>query len=135
MAAKRSNVFRGEWRIVSTDTWLSQDLDLLGPAYMTFEAGGHGELQLVAISASIDYRIESRGGSPIVEFTWAGDDDGSPISGRGWAPRAPDGLVGRLFIHGGDEAKFTAKPFSETRKSRQEKRVNNPPGGSRHASR
>ena len=102
-------------------SWRLQDLDLLGPAYITFEAGVHGELQLIAISASIDYRIDSRESSPIVEFTWAGEDDGSPISGRGWARRAPEGLVGHLFIHEGDEAKFTAKPFSETRKSRQEK--------------
>jgi len=29
---RRSNPFRGKWRIVSTDGWEARDLDDLGPA-------------------------------------------------------------------------------------------------------
>jgi hypothetical protein len=105
--ARRTNLFRGEWRIVSTD--VRDDLDVLGPAHLTFGRGRTGELQLMVITASIDYRLVTRDGSSIAEFSWAGDDDGSPISGRGWARRTADGLVGRLFIHEGDEAEFVAK--------------------------
>ena len=32
VAAKRSNVLRGEWRIIATDTWDSDGLDLAGRA-------------------------------------------------------------------------------------------------------
>lgn len=65
-----------------------------------------------------NYRVGTRDVSPTVEFTWAGDDDGSPISGRGWARRGPDGLIGRLFIHEGDGAEFVAKSFPRTGRER-----------------
>jgi hypothetical protein len=105
---KRSNPFRGRWRIVSTDVWDSQSLDEFESAQITFGPGQTGELTFIAISASIDYRLGTSDKSPIVDFSWAGDDDGTPISGRGWARREPQGLVGRLFIHEGDETRFTA---------------------------
>jgi hypothetical protein len=107
--AKRSNPFRGRWRIVSTDVWDSDALDEFAPAQLTFGPGRRGELNLIAISASVDYRVGTHDGSPILEFTWAGDDEGNPVSGRGWARRDPHGLIGRLFIHEGDEANFVAK--------------------------
>jgi hypothetical protein len=106
--AKRSNPFRGKWRIASTDLWDVRSLNEFEPAQISFGPGQTGELQFVAIKASLDYRISTRDKSPIVEFSWAGDDDGTPISGRGWARRGPQGLVGRLFIHEGDETGFTA---------------------------
>jgi hypothetical protein len=104
---KRPNPFRGKWRIVSTDVW--DELDDLGPAQITFGPGRAGELNVIAISASVDYRVGVRDGVPIVEFSWEGDDDGQRTSGRGWARRDRRGLVGRLFIHEGDEAEFVAK--------------------------
>jgi hypothetical protein len=107
----KTNPFRGKWRIVSTDVWKRGDLDELEPAHLTFESGGIGELTFIRITASIDYRIGTRDGSPMVEFTWAGDDDGSPISGRGWAQRDHQGLVGRILIHEGDEARFVAERY------------------------
>jgi len=48
---------------------------------------------------------------PIAEFSWEGDDDGNPTSGRGWARLDGQRLVGRLFIPQGDEAEFVAKRF------------------------
>lgn len=103
------NPFRGTWRIVSTDIW--DELDELGPARITFEKRHQGEMTIIAIEATVDYRVGRRDGAPIVEFSWEGDDDGHPISGRGWAALGPRGLVGRLFIHAGDEAKFIAERF------------------------
>jgi hypothetical protein len=106
---KRANPFRGRWRIVSTDVW--EELDDLGPAQITFGPGHTGEMNLIAISASVDYRVGKRDGAPIVEFSWEGDDEGHPTSGRGWARPEGRGLAGRLFIHQGDEAAFVAKRF------------------------
>ena len=108
---KRANPFRGRWRIVSTDVWERNDLDDLGPAHITFGPGRMGELRIIAIEASVDYRVGTRDGSPIAEFSWEGDEEGNPTSGRGWARMEGRGLVGRLFIHGGDEAGFVAKRF------------------------
>ena len=113
VAKTMANPFRGRWRIVSTSVWEPAALNEFGPAHLTFGPGRRGEFGLIAISASIDYRIGTRDGSPIVEFTWAGDDDGSPISGRGWAQKDPRGLVGQLLIHEGDDAKFVAERFAK----------------------
>ena len=103
------NPFRGEWKIVSTDVWEPAALNEFEPARLTFGANATGELCFIAITASVDYRIGARDGSPAVEFSRAGDDDGSPVSGRGWAQRVRRGLVGQLFIHEGDEAEFVAE--------------------------
>jgi hypothetical protein len=110
---KRANPFRGRWRIVSTDVWETKDLDDLGPAQITFGPGRSGELNLIAISGSVDYRIGTRDGTPIIEFSWEWDDDGHPASGRGWARAEGRSLVGRLFIHDGNEAAFVAKRFPD----------------------
>lgn len=109
----KTNPFRGKWKIVSTDVWEPASLDEFEPAHLTFESGGVGELTFIAITASIDYCTATRDGSPIVEFTWAGNDDGSPKFGRGWAQTGPRGLVGRIFIHEGDEARFVAERFAK----------------------
>ena len=106
---RRANPFRGRWRIVSTDVWDRKDLDDLGPAQITFGPDRMGDLNVIAIEASIDYRVGTRDGAPIAEFSWEGADDGQPTSGRGWARLDGQGLVGRLFIHQGDEAEFVAK--------------------------
>jgi hypothetical protein len=101
--------------------WEPAALNEFGPAHLTFGPGRRGELGFIAISASVDYRIGTRDGSPIVEFTWAGDDDGSPTSGRGWARRVGQGLVGHFFVHDGDDAKFVAERFAKPEKVSAEK--------------
>lgn len=52
---------------------------------------------------------EHRDGRPGVEFSWQGDDDGDPASGRGWAVLESDGsLRGRIYVHLGDDSGFHA---------------------------
>ena len=79
------------------------------PAHITFSRDHLGELELLAIEGSVDYRLGKRDGALVAEFSWEGSDEGQPISGRGWALLADDQLAGRLFIHQGDETGFTAK--------------------------
>jgi hypothetical protein len=54
----------------------------------------------------------SRGGAGQaagVEFSWEGNDESDPASGRGWAVLEEDGsLSGRIFFHLGDDSGFTA---------------------------
>ncbi len=108
MAGSR-NPFLGKWRIIASESWTREDLDAVVPAHITFNRNRLGELEFIAVSASIDYRIGKRDGTLIVEFTWEGSDEGQPISGRGWARLTGDHLTGQLFIHQGDETEFTAK--------------------------
>lgn len=59
----KAAALRGTWRIVETDLWDVEALDLIEPAHLTFTANGLGELQLIAIGAAIDYRISDETGS------------------------------------------------------------------------
>ena len=77
-------LFRGRWRIVETSTWDRDALDDVAPAHITFGARHAGELAMIAIEATLDYRVRQLGGESLVEFTWSGFDDGTEVSGRGW---------------------------------------------------
>jgi len=120
MASKHSSrsdeiLFRGTWQITSTDVWGDDALGDLGPPILSFGPGRRGELRFLAITASVDYRVATRDGEPIAEFSWEGDDDGQRISGRGWARAIPRGLAGRILIHEGDESDFVAKRLAKAR--------------------
>ena len=100
----------GRWRIVETELWDRDALDLVVPAHITFGRNGVGEMQLIAIGASIDYRVEERAhGAAVVNFSWSGFDEMDPSSGRGTATTDGDTMHGKLFIHQGDESSFVAK--------------------------
>ena len=98
----------GVWRIVDTELWDLDDLDLLEPAHLILEPDGLGALRLLAIEADLDYRIVERDGCAAVEFSFEGSDEGDQISGRGWAILDGEQLRGRLFLHRGDDSGFTA---------------------------
>jgi hypothetical protein len=132
--AKSGRLVQDRWRIVETEMWDQKALDLVVPAHFTLERNGMGEMQLIAIGASIDYRLERRGGATVIEFSWSGFDEMDPASGRGWATLEGDTMRGKLFIHQGDESGFTAKRESADRKSAgSTKRLQ--PRGPRRASR
>ena len=114
--AKGKRLVEGWWRIVETALWDQEALDLVVPAHIAFERNGMGEMQLIAIGASIDYRVENRGTATVVEFSWSGFDETDPASGRGWAQVEGDTLRGKLLIHQGDESSFTAKRESGDRR-------------------
>ena len=108
--AKGEQLVEGRWRLVETELWDQEALDLVLPAHITFGHNGVGEMQLIAIGASIDYRVEERGGgAPVVEFSWSGFDEMDPSSGRGRATIDGDTMRGELFIHQGDQSSFVAK--------------------------
>jgi hypothetical protein len=102
-----ARAFAGRWRIAEMEEW--EDLDLLGPAHITFTGRDGGALVVLAIEANLDVRYGSRDGAACAEFSWEGHDDGSPTSGRGWAVLGTAGrLVGHIFIHKGDDSGFVA---------------------------
>ena len=107
--AKRERGVEGRWRIVQTETWDREALDLVVPAHVTFGPNGMGEMQLIAIGASIDYRVKEGDSAPVVEFSWSGFDEMDATSGRAWARVEGDTMRGKLFIHQGDESTFIAK--------------------------
>ena len=108
MSRLEKNPFRGRWLIVTTNMWDSDALNLIVPAHITFGDDLLGDLELVAIGASVDYRVVDRDGERRVEFSWSGYDDSEPTSGRRWG-RLDEKLTGQLFIHQGDDTGFEAR--------------------------
>lgn len=99
--------FSGVWRIIETEVWDVDALDLVGPAQITFDEDELGYLRMIAIEAGVDYRVGERD-DDVCEFSFAGADEGTPISGRGWARIEGGKLRGMIFLHRGDETSFLA---------------------------
>lgn len=97
------------WRIDEMELWDRDDLDLVCPAFIEFAPGGSGRFAFVAVEADIDCRDGARDGHPAVEFSWDGNDDGDPVSGRGWAALSSNVMLqGRIYFHHGDDSGFRA---------------------------
>jgi hypothetical protein len=91
------------------ELWDSDAIDLLGPAFIEINADGTGTFQFIAVQGNLDCHFNKPGDDPAVEFSWDGNDECDPASGRGLANISPDGsLHGRVFFHMGDDSDFTA---------------------------
>ncbi|HEY5990859.1 MAG TPA: hypothetical protein VIV12_31360 [Streptosporangiaceae bacterium] len=99
----------GVWRIVEMDLWDAEAIDLLGPGYIQFGADRSGRFRFIAVEGWMDCQTGQRDGRPCVEFTWEGNDESDPASGRGWAALDKDGsLRGHICFHLGDDSGFRA---------------------------
>lgn len=102
--------FSGTWRITETELWDAEALDTMQPAFIRFDDEMIGSIGMIVIQAGLDCRFGERGGKPLVELTFEGDDDGHPCTGRAWAEIESDGkLRGRIYIHLGDDSEFVAE--------------------------
>ena len=111
MTAKRNrNPFIGFWRIIDMPGWDKADLDLLGePAHAEFLNNRQGGFQVLAMFGNWDWKLDVRNGKPSAEFSWIGDDDGSPVNGRGWAMIEDKLLHVKIFVQDGDDLDLIAK--------------------------
>ena len=76
------------------------------------QKNGEGQLRFGCVDVELDWRIE--GGSERVEFTFSGFDEGSEMSGRGWAEVQNSRMAGKIFLHMGDESEFVARKAAVT---------------------
>ena len=89
------------------ELWDHEALDLVEPAFLSIAADGTGLIGFIAVSGTVDFRSDEQSG---VDFSWEGDDEGHPVSGRGHARLNDEGeLVGRIFFHLGDDSSFVAR--------------------------
>lgn len=103
------NIFLGNWRIVETELWDIEDLDLVTPATLSLDRNHEGRIAFIAVEAQLDYRVAVRDGLPAIEFSFHGSDEGDETMGRGWAVLEGNRLRGRLFFHQGDDSSFMAE--------------------------
>jgi hypothetical protein len=106
---RKTGGFTGQWRIAEMERWGQDAIDLDGPAFITFGGDGTGEFGFIVVRGWMDCRFGERNGSPLVEFSWQGADEGDEVCGRGWATlEGDDTMTGRIFFHQGDDSGFSA---------------------------
>jgi hypothetical protein len=96
----------GRWRILEADQWDRDYLDLIDPAFISFDTDGHGELAfgVVTVSLHLDYA------RAVVFFTFEGSDEGDEVSGSGSAELVDDDTLEiELSFHNGDDAVLKAQ--------------------------
>ena len=97
--------YRGWWRIVETSQWVSDRLDLLGPALISL-TGTDDRLRMHALLAYINCKPTKSG----VSFTWKGAWEFDQMSGSGRVMLGRDGrLRGVIKIKDGDSSNFIAE--------------------------
>ena len=102
-----AKAFAGRWRIVEMDVWDKDFLDLVETAHLTFKGATDGEIAFGALKGFLDVRYGTRDGSTCAEFSWEGNDENHPASGRGWVVLGTAGrLVGHFYIHNADDSGF-----------------------------
>ncbi len=99
----------GKWSIEEMEAWDKDFIDLVVPGHFTIRKDAQGEFQFGAVEGNMDCRIEKRGETERLEFSWEGSDEGDLVSGRGWAVLNDNELHGRLYFHLGDDSSFIAK--------------------------
>jgi hypothetical protein len=99
----------GRWRIVEMELWDQDFIDLIEPGYFEFGAEGFGYFGFGAVQGDVDAQLEG----DTWHFSWIGDDEGDPRSGRGWMRLADGKLNGRFFFHRGDASDFECVPFEK----------------------
>jgi hypothetical protein len=96
----------GKWRIFEADLWTAKDLDLVEPAYIRFDADGHGQFMFICVAGTMDCGFNRCS----ADFTWQGFDEMDETSGSGDADLGDDGILTiEIKFHQGDEAVLKAK--------------------------
>jgi len=94
----------GWWRIVDTEAWVNDGLDILGPALISF-TGDDDRLRMHSLLAHVYPRPTKTG----LAFTWRGAWEYDQMTGTGSAKLGKDGrLRGTIRIKDGDSSAFDA---------------------------
>ena len=107
--AKKKNAFVGRWRIIEMEMWDQDYVDLVVEGNFTFDNNGFGSFQFGVVVGEIDYKIEKVNNIERLEFSFEGQDEYDPVSGRGWATIEQETLKGKIIFHAGDKSEFKAK--------------------------
>jgi hypothetical protein len=105
---RASNPLLGKWRIIQTDLWEADYLDMLEPAFIEFKRDGLGEFRFGCVIGGLDCHYMAHA----AHFTWQGSDEMDEVCGDGVALLEDDGnLTGEISFHLGDETTFKAKKW------------------------
>lgn len=97
----------GTWRITEMEQWDKEYIDMEGPGLIAFEKKGQGEMLFGCVHVGLDWKYEKT--ADRIEFSFSGFEEGTEITGRGWAKVNGKNMDGKIFIHQGDESEFKAE--------------------------
>lgn len=106
--AKGLQQYVGRWQIVEMEAWDQEYVNMEVPGHFTFRKDGSGRFQFGLVQGEMDCRLEITGGNARIAFSWEGQEELDPASGRGWAVIEDGELKGRIFFHQGDDSAFRA---------------------------
>ncbi|MBI9077986.1 MAG: hypothetical protein JEZ02_21490 [Desulfatibacillum sp.] len=103
------NDYTGTWRITGMELWDQEYVNMEVPGFINIASRGWGEFQFGLVRGGIDWNLEVVNGMERIEFSWNGEDESTPASGRGWAVLDGIQLKGRFYFYMGDNSGFTAR--------------------------
>ena len=98
----------GRWRITWMEMWDQSFVDAEVEGYIRFDDDGSGEFQFGYVHGNLNYQESEHDDKPAVVFTFEGNDEMDPCSGRGWSIRKGNQILGKIVFHRGDDSKFKA---------------------------
>jgi len=108
-AMSKAQPFTGTFKITHMDEWDQDFVDEEVPAFIRFDPDGQGAFHFGYVHGDMAVEFTERDGKPAAEWSWEGNDEMDPASGRGWVVLQDDGtLKGMLFFHNGESSGFTA---------------------------
>ena len=105
---KEIKPFIGTWSIIEMEAWDQDYVNMEVSGHFTFKKNGRGLFQFGLVQGEMDCRVETGERGDRIEFSWEGQDEMDPTSGRGWAVNEGGELRGRIYIHLGDDSGFRA---------------------------
>jgi hypothetical protein len=102
-------IIDGTYEIIEMSEWSKEDIDLVEPGYIRIN-GNRGELHFICVDGQMDIRKSETGGCV---FSWDGFDEGDSVTGFGEFTCDGDILIGRIYIHDGDDSSLVAKKIHE----------------------
>jgi hypothetical protein len=105
----RMKDYAGTWKITEMDQWDLDYVDMESPGCVVINKNGQGNIHFGAVEVWIDCRIEPSEAGDRLGFSFEGNDECDPVSGRGWALADAEEMTGHIFFHLGDDSRFKAK--------------------------
>ena len=91
----------GTWRLVEMSAWDNEYIDEIVPGRILIKNDATGEFQFGCVQGVMDCSIDVIGEQQCLGFTWEGQDDAHPVSGRGWLVVTGEEMTGKLCFHYG----------------------------------
>lgn len=103
--------FIGKWIILEMEAWDQEFVNMEVQGHFTFKKDGTGHFQFGLVRGEMDCYAEIINGRERIEFSWEGQSELDPESGRGWVEIENGEMNGRIFFYHGDDSSFRARRF------------------------